>query len=264
MTSPLNDYSFYLSSGPEGEAGYLARYLRDGPNAGGAGDRAGTDGDAREADSGAGRADGGAGAVADGEAAAWARVAAGSLRRELGEAVAVEDLPLPAEGTLSASLWERLATVSWAAPTAAGGAHPESLPVVVLWLSGADLQALDLTAAPADRLQRVYLSYRLAGEPPRALPAAVRERLLLTYPYALPDHLPDGIYRARSWLRACGVERRDERLQLDTYFALAMADHALAQLVERFDRDYFVERVEHEVETALNSGVYFCLSFGPG
>ena len=34
VTSPLGDYSFYLSTGPEGEAQCLARYLRDGPDAG--------------------------------------------------------------------------------------------------------------------------------------------------------------------------------------------------------------------------------------
>ena len=273
VTSPPGDYSFYLSAGPEGEAGCLARYLQDGPDAGapvvqvyreaGAGDGAGSDA-GTGADGGAGRADGGAGAVADGGAAAWTGVAAEALRRELGEAVAVEDQPLPAEGALSPDLWGRLATVSWAGPTAGGGVHPEPLPVVVLWLSGADLQALDLAAAPAGRFQRIYLSYRLAGDPPRALPDAVRERLLLTYPYALPGHLPDGIYRVRSWLRARGVTPGDERLQLDTYFALSVADHALAHLVERFDRAYFVERVEHEVETALNPGVYPRLSLGPG
>ena len=125
-------------------------------------------------------------------------------------------------------------------------------------------KALDLAAAPADRLRRLYLSYRLAGDPPPDLPAAVRERLRLLYPYALPQQLPPRVYRVRAWLRARGVPAGDERLQLDTYFALTVADHALAHLVERFDRDYFVEQVEHEVENALNPGVYPHLTLGPG
>ena len=55
-----------------------------------------------------------------------------------------------------------------------------------------------------------------------------------------------------------------ERIQLNTYFALAIADHALAHLVENFSRDYFIENIEQETENALNPGIFPHLSLGPG
>jgi hypothetical protein len=253
VTSPLGDYSFYLSSGPEGEAECLASYLRDGPDA-----RAPVVQVYRASRTGDRR-----GGVGEGPAE-WVQIAAGVLRRELGETVEVKDFRLPAEGALPSSLWNDLVAISQVGPVAGGETAPGPAPVVVLWLSSPDLRTLDLAAAPVGRLRRLVLSYRLAGEPPRELPDAVRERLRLLYPYALPQQLPPRTYRVRAWLRARGVPPGDERLQLDTYFALTVADHALAHLVERFDRDYFDEQVEHEVENALNPGVYPHLSLGPG
>lgn len=51
---------------------------------------------------------------------------------------------------------------------------------------------------------------------------------------------------------------------IHTYFALTVADHALAALGGRFFRDYFIESVEHETENAPNPGVFPRLSLGPG
>ena len=65
-------------------------------------------------------------------------------------------------------------------------------------------------------------------------------------------------------MRSRGVERTHERVQLNTFFALSVADHALARLVESFSRDYFVESVEHETENGLDPGVFPRLALGPG
>lgn len=139
--------------------------------------------------------------------------------------------------------------------------------VLVLWLEGPDVAAMgDLPGS----VREVYLSYGLLGEtsPGEAsiatLPACWRDRVRLTYPFVLPGHETPRIFRVRAWMHARGIERRNERLQLKTFFALSVADHALGHLVERFSRDYFVESVEHEAENGLDPGVFPRLALGPG
>ena len=142
--------------------------------------------------------------------------------------------------------------------------------VVVAWLG-----APDLRAAPDDL--PLLLSATLLGLEPAGrhdgrtdaadaamTGAAWTQRSSIVYPYVLPGEEVPRSYRLRSWLRSRGIERRFERLQLNTLFALTVAEHALAHLVDRYSRDFFIERVEHETENALNPGVYPRLSLGPG
>jgi hypothetical protein len=131
---------------------------------------------------------------------------------------------------------------------------------LVVWLEEKELVALPPLP---DSVRVVYLSYGLIERVPD-VPAHLRPRVRLTYPYALPGDVSPHRYRIRSWLRARGVVARAERLQLDAWFTLAVADHALARLAGRVSRDAFIERVEEETERALNPGVYPRLSLGPG
>lgn len=136
------------------------------------------------------------------------------------------------------------------------GAEPD---VWVLWLGRSDWDAL----APRAPGGRLVLSSSLLGEPP-PMAEELRARLLLTYPFALPGHEGPRIFRVRAWLRSRGIERTAERVELNTFFAFSVAEHALDHLVESFSRDYFIEEVEHETENALSPGVFPHLSLGPG
>lgn len=140
----------------------------------------------------------------------------------------------------------------------------ESPSVLVLWLGDADLATLDSVKISADVVDGVYLSYGLLGGSPLRALKNFRGRVYLTYPYALPAPESPHVYRVRAWLRARGVAQAYERLQLNVYFALSVADHSLMRLAGNFSRDYFVETVEQETETALNPGVFPRLSLGPG
>jgi cytochrome c553 len=136
--------------------------------------------------------------------------------------------------------------------------------VLVLWLDETDLTTWDSARTPADAVAEIYLSYGLLQETPRRALKGFRDRVYLTYPYALPSPESPHVYRVRAWLRARGVARAPERLQLNAHFALSVADHSLMRLAGNFSRDYFVEAVEQETETALNPGVFPRLSLGPG
>ena len=130
--------------------------------------------------------------------------------------------------------------------------------VLILWLAPGDLAALET------RARRVFLSTSLVGVAPE-LAESLRPRIHLTHRFALPGQEAPRIYRVRAWLRSRGVRpSAHERAQLDTYLALSVADHALGHLVTRYDRDFFVESVEHEMENELNPGTYPRLGLGPG
>jgi hypothetical protein len=187
------------------------------------------------------------------------RVAAGALREALaagiasGSAPALEDRALAAAGPV-----ELPAT---GAPGEAGG-PPAAW---VHWLGEDDLAALD----PASRrrlagAERVYLSGPLAGVGAGGLSDALGERLRLTWPFALPGDPAPRSFRVRAWMRSRGVALTHERLQLATHYALSVADAALGHLVDRFSRQYFLERVEHEAERGLDPGLYPRVSLGPG
>ncbi|HZG53820.1 MAG TPA: hypothetical protein VEZ40_17080 [Pyrinomonadaceae bacterium] len=141
----------------------------------------------------------------------------------------------------------------------------ERAAALVLWLDEEDLRTLDAPPVAARTARRIYLSYGLLKDapPPRSL-KSLGEEVYLTYPYALPQAETPHVYRVRAWLRSRGVRGLHERVQLNAYFALAVADHALMRLAGNFSRDYFIETVEHETENALNPGVFPRLSLGPG
>jgi len=67
-----------------------------------------------------------------------------------------------------------------------------------------------------------------------------------------------------AWMAARRIERTHERLQLNAWCVMAIADHSLAHLVDNFSRDFFVESVEEETENALSPGVFPSLALGPG
>ncbi len=227
VASPPGAYSLYLSQGLSLEARALARHVHD----------SGADASRviqvyRDLPSGL--------------------VPARTLRSALlDQGIAgLEDRIVPGPGPPSAAFWESLLQ--------------ERPSLLVLWLEEADLRGLGSSAEPAPGVQEIYLSHSLLEGIPATLPESLRDRIRLTYPFALPGEEVPRIYRIRAWLRSRRIERRHERLQLNTYFALSVADHSLTHLVERFSRDYFVESVEHETENALNPGVFPRLSLGPG
>ena len=137
----------------------------------------------------------------------------------------------------------------------------EQVSILVLWLNDADLATIGTVQAPTPP---IYLSYSLLKSLPPSWSDRVGNKIFLTYPFTLPNAQTPHIYRARAWLRSKGVVRMHERAQLNTYFALAVADHSLTNLAGNFSRDYFIETVEHETEVTPNPGVFPRLSLGPG
>jgi cytochrome oxidase Cu insertion factor (SCO1/SenC/PrrC family) len=180
------------------------------------------------------------------------RVPAQALRKALGNRLGERVIP-PGQ-TLTPAFWQRLTSETRPA-------------VLVLWLGREDAATLGPAAEALAPVRQVVLSYRRLGEEEPEVPAALREKIRLTWPFAPPGHEEPLIYRVRAWMNARRIARtseRLERLQLNTWFALAVADHSLTHIGENFSRDFFVENVEEETESSLSPGVFPSLGLGPG
>jgi cytochrome c553 len=230
VVTPPGAYTLYFSKGLTVEAEALARHLRE------------------QAEPGIPvrtlqvfRAEGGGRVLA--------RALRSALRQQGTEGP--RERMIPRAQKLTRHFWERLL-------------EDERPSALVLWLDDADLDTLNSArASAAGTVQQVYLSYNLlkaAGRPPTSL----RDRIYLTYPYALPRGGEPNLHRARAWMRSRGISGAHERIQLNTYFALSVADSSLMRLAGNFFRDYFVECVEQETESTPNPGVFPRLSLGPG
>jgi hypothetical protein len=175
-----------------------------------------------------------------------------SFRRAMPEARAarLQDVPLRA-GVTSEEFWRR--TV-----------HDRKPSLLVLWLGPADLDAYSKTHACADDRRTLYASSSLLGRTTMAIPERLRSRLRLTYPRTLPGREDPHLFRVRSWFRSQGVGDEHEVVRLNTYLTLSLTEHALERMVDHFSHDYFLECVEHELESMDNPGVFPRLSLGPG
>jgi cytochrome oxidase Cu insertion factor (SCO1/SenC/PrrC family) len=147
---------------------------------------------------------------------------------------AIHEVPVAPRQALTAAFWKSLKPAD----------------ALVLWLDGPDLGELK-TAMP------VYSSANLIGG--RHVP-----NTFLTWPWALPGKPSQDVSRVRGWLLARGVPKRNERVQFNTWFTMALLDYSLSRMVENFSQDYLVETIENEAETSLNPGVFPRLSLGPG
>jgi len=161
----------------------------------------------------------------------------------------LDDLPVARDDALSPEFWRHLVDER------AGS-------TLILWLTAEDLSSFHPAVGAEQRT--IYLSGGLLGEKASTLPESLRFRVMFTYIYTIPGREVPAIYRARAWLRSRGVGRGPERVQLGAYFAMSVLEHASVRMVDHFSRPYLIECVEHEVENALNPGLYPSMSLGPG
>lgn len=205
--------------------------------------------------------------------------AAASFRAALPPPLAIRlvDRPLNRGAEPDAASWRRLladadaGAVAPARPVVAASGRagvagrssaPAAAPLtLLLWLDRWP-EALPVDLAP--HLATVHLSYRLLGGSLPPAPPAFADKVRLTWPYALPGAAAPHAHRVHAWLRSRGMPPGDERLQRATWWTAAVLDDALAHMVDRFDRAWLVERVEHEAELVPDPGVYPSPSLGPG
>jgi mono/diheme cytochrome c family protein len=149
-------------------------------------------------------------------------------------------------GNGSARLWQRLLVE----------ARPE---IVVAWLPATELAGL-AEAAPSP--MSLFLSSTLAD--PASLPAPLVRRALFLHPYVLEEESSRGLPSVRRWLARNGLPQRAPRVEANTYFAASLVGRAVKHIQGTFSREYFLETIEHQIETSPTASLYPQLSLGRG
>jgi len=145
-----------------------------------------------------------------------------------------------------------------AALAQAGGAD-----VLALWPQDIDA-ALAVLAEAAPAAARLYLPSAAKDRALAALPPEAMARTRLVWPYDKPGGYHPRKFRIRGWMHSRRLDVSHPRIQLQTYYALTMAQYSLLHMIDDFYRDYMLEIIEHQAENELNPGTHPELALGPG
>jgi hypothetical protein len=160
---------------------------------------------------------------------------------------AVQDVAIPA-GEPGSGVREALKRT--------GGSGP-----LVLWLHPEDLAALAGAAPPARAL---FASGLMGGLEHTPLPVDWRGRVLLSYPFDLPNRRVVRLDYPLGWFRIRNIPVVAEQVQVDTYVACGLLADALSHMADNFAPEFLVERAEEIVGHHLLTGYYPRLSLAQG
>lgn len=136
--------------------------------------------------------------------------------------------------------------------------------VTVLWLGASDIHPVWAHLGDGGGPARIFLSTTAYGSEPERVPAAARDRVFFVHAYELPSRLPRLLARSTGWLRAKRIYAPAERrVQANAFFALKIAGAVVAYIRGFFNREYFLESVEHMVDNASYTSVYPRVSLAP-
>jgi len=136
--------------------------------------------------------------------------------------------------------------------------------VMVLWLSEADTRTFWQRPGAETAPERIYLSTTLYGSDLDQVPVSAHQQLRFVHPYEMPDKLNRLLMRSTGWLRSRRIYAPGEKqVQADAYFALKVAGGALKGIQGYFDREFFLEGIEHMVDNANYTSVYPRISLAP-
>lgn len=178
-----------------------------------------------------------------------ARAAAEAIRQEPGVRTIVWH---PGEGQPGAEFWRQVL-------------EEAEEGILALWLSKAEVDTLWPVLEQGGGTDRIYLSTSLYGDDTDGVPPSLRDRLLFIHTNELPSRLSRLLLRSTGWLRMKGIYAPEARqVQANAYFALKVAGDALTHIRGYFFRDYFIERIEHTVDSVPYTSVYPRISLAPG
>ena len=134
---------------------------------------------------------------------------------------------------------------------------------LVLWLSDDDLPNLDTLISQAGPSGRIYLSSSLLGNLSRSVPDGLPGNVYAVHPFDLPEAAARRRRPVEIWLRSNGIEAGEAYLQMNALFTVTVVAQALKHVGSNFYRDYFLERVEHILDSMVTPSAYPNLTLAP-
>jgi hypothetical protein len=136
----------------------------------------------------------------------------------------------------------------------------ESSTVAVLWLAAEDVNSI---ASKKQELS-VYLSGSLLDGRETDLDDVVRDNAQIVYSTALPSETTRLLMRSTGWFRIKRIYAPEyQAIQANAYFTMKMVGAGLFGIGTYFNRDFFIESIEHMVDNATYTSVYPYMSLAP-
>ena len=133
--------------------------------------------------------------------------------------------------------------------------------VLLLWLRPPDVAALGHTPPPSDT---VFMSGLLGGLDSTPLSASWRDVTRVAYPFDLPEGRRVRVDYAFGWFSIRKIPMVAPQVQADTYLACGLLAETLSHMVDVFERDYLIERIQDMLERRILTGYYPRLTLAPG
>jgi hypothetical protein len=131
----------------------------------------------------------------------------------------------------------------------------------VLWLRPGDLEVLAQRPPPAGSL---YVSGLMSELEQAPLPESWRPATRMPYLFDLPDQRRVRLDYQLGWFAARKIKVSSLRIQSDTFLACGLLAETISHMVDAFQRDYLVERLDDNIEHRILTGYYPRLSLGIG
>ncbi|GAB6193608.1 ABC transporter substrate-binding protein [Desulfocastanea catecholica] len=138
-------------------------------------------------------------------------------------------------------------------------------PVVLLvWLDESDTDTFKNLSSHAGRAAMMFTSSSLLHHDFSIISDQLRENLLVTYPYSLPQEDERSRFAVERWLQARKIPVVDFDIQAKMYFLGWMLPGAIKSMRHEFFRDKFLEGFDMMIDQDYAIAVYPRLTFGPG
>jgi hypothetical protein len=132
--------------------------------------------------------------------------------------------------------------------------------ILVLWIRREDLALLPAGGVTS---QAIYMSGLMAGLENAVLPEVWKKTVYMAYPSDLPEGRKVRMNYPLGWFKVKRIPVVAERVQSDTYLALGILSETLMGMLDSFQRDYLVERVEDMLRRRVITGYYPRLGLAP-
>jgi hypothetical protein len=135
---------------------------------------------------------------------------------------------------------------------------------MVAWLGADEIQDLVPVMESVGETPPLYLSGTYIKDPSVLPDTLTRENIFLVYSTALPAAIPRLLARSTGWFRVKRIYEPDqEAVQANAFFTLKIAGGALAYIRGYFNREYFLESIEHMIDNSTYTSVYPHMSLAP-
>jgi len=135
---------------------------------------------------------------------------------------------------------------------------------LLLWLAPAELAGIEALAASGGRPSTVFVSATMLAGDFRAIPDAVRDLTLITYPTRVPGEGEYAKSVATAWMNYKKIPVGNMAIASKSYLVTRLLSRILIDMGGSLYRDFFLDIFDDGKDETNTSVLYPKLSFGPG